>query len=195
MSHATDATRRAERLAALGAAIRAARGDRPQAAIALQLGRPQSSISSWESGTVDLSVERIRRLESALGIAHGSLLRSAGYIDDQVPWWVDCGEPHEDGRHFANNLLAWLTEHGHLLETAIELRSWGEHEALAHLLETKALTMIRTSWVLWRSISQDCDEILATVLSDEALDAAHLALWGPTAPAPSRGGLPHLTTP
>lgn len=41
---------------------------------------PQTTISRWEKGLVDLGVEQLRALEIVLGKRPGSLLAGAGYI-------------------------------------------------------------------------------------------------------------------
>lgn len=64
----------------LGAAIRNARAGRSQTELGRAVSRPQSSISAWEAGTVDLPVERVSELEMLLGLAPGTLLVEAGYV-------------------------------------------------------------------------------------------------------------------
>lgn len=194
MGKRTTAHRRADRLTALGDAIRVARGTRSQTEIARRLDRPQSSISAWESGSVDLSAERLHELESALEVAPGTLLRAAGYLPDRDrPWWVGCGTPHEEERNFGNGLLDWLQDHGHLLAAAADLRSSGEEDALQELLKTQVIYTVRSCWEFWRSISGDeADVGLARVLTADALEKSRFALWGDgQAPAaPSRVGSP-----
>jgi excisionase family DNA binding protein len=46
-----------------------------------RVGVPQTTISRWEQGRVDLSVERVRAVEEALGLQIGTLLVLAGYVD------------------------------------------------------------------------------------------------------------------
>ncbi|HVV36959.1 MAG TPA: helix-turn-helix transcriptional regulator [Acidimicrobiales bacterium] len=70
-----------ERREALGRAIRKYRGDRKQSELGALLGVPQTTISRWEVGLVDLGVEQVRGLERALDLPLGTLGRAAGYVD------------------------------------------------------------------------------------------------------------------
>lgn len=75
------AEERARRRAAMGAAMRSARGDLTQAEIGARLGNvPQTTISRWEQGLVELSYEQVMDLERALGVSPGTLGRAAGYL-------------------------------------------------------------------------------------------------------------------
>jgi hypothetical protein len=64
-----------------GRALREARGQRTQAELGNLVGRPQASISTWESGHVVPGLEMIERLEVALELARGELLVRGGYVD------------------------------------------------------------------------------------------------------------------
>jgi hypothetical protein len=73
---------------ALGAAIRRLRGARTQAEFGASIGLvcgeddvPQTTISRWEGGLVDLSYEQVRVIEAALGVPTGTLAIEAGYVD------------------------------------------------------------------------------------------------------------------
>jgi transcriptional regulator with XRE-family HTH domain len=191
MVNDTSAPERAVRLTALGAAVRNARGQRSQCEIATELGRPQSSISAWESGSVDLSVERIYHLEAALRVSHGTLLRASGYIDDSTPWWrnVRLGVPSDD-LEFGDNLASWLAEHGHLIEAVADLRTSGCHEAVEAMLNARPLAELRLTWAFWRSLLDDpADTDLMGSVDEFALSRCQFAIWGDeTASADSSNG-------
>ncbi|MCU1497040.1 MAG: hypothetical protein JWM47_993 [Acidimicrobiales bacterium] len=75
------ASEKAKRRMAMGAAIRSARGEQTQAEIGARLGDvPQTTISRWEQGLVELSYEQVMDLERALGVSAGTLGRAAGYL-------------------------------------------------------------------------------------------------------------------
>lgn len=190
MSKDTSASERAARLAALGSAVRSARGQRSQCEIAARLGRPQSSISAWESGGVDLSVERIFQLEGALGVPHGALLRASGYVCDLAPWWADVRiDVSSDDLEFSHNLAAWLTEHGHLIEALAELRAGGCNLAVAAMLEARPIAELRLTWAFWRSLLDDpADEDLAGKVDEYGLRRCQFALWGESSPSESSRG-------
>lgn len=46
---------------------------------------PQTTISRWERGTVDLTLEDAYEIEVALRLAHGTLARAGGYVEDAEP--------------------------------------------------------------------------------------------------------------
>lgn len=60
--------------------MREARGDRTQTEIGHLLDAPQTTVSRWESGSVDLTVEKVHEIEGKLGLETGHLLRAGGYI-------------------------------------------------------------------------------------------------------------------
>jgi hypothetical protein len=74
-----------KRRAALGESVRRARGDLIQADFgrppADELGAPvpQTTISRWEKGEVELGLEQVRAVELVLGLLRGTLGRAAGY--------------------------------------------------------------------------------------------------------------------
>jgi transcriptional regulator with XRE-family HTH domain len=70
----------AARQAALGDAIRRARGDITQAELASRVGVVQSAVSAWEAGDVDLTCEQVRAIEVALDVPIGTLLERAGFV-------------------------------------------------------------------------------------------------------------------
>lgn len=73
---------REERRKAIGAVIRNARGEMTQSELGVKLGDvPQTTISRWEKGIVDLTLEQTRDLERALGLQHGTIFIAAGYVD------------------------------------------------------------------------------------------------------------------
>lgn len=75
----------AARLEKLGDAIRAARGSLSQAEVGASLGDvPQTTVSRWERGLVELTLEQVLALETALGLERGDLERRAGYIASRV---------------------------------------------------------------------------------------------------------------
>lgn len=78
-NHTDDSAARA-RLRRLGRAIRHVRGETTQAEFGARFGVPQATLSRWELGVTDLSVEQVRAVEVAAGLQPGDLLRSAGYL-------------------------------------------------------------------------------------------------------------------
>ena len=75
----TPATAPARRRQRLGDAIRAARGDLTQLALATRLGVRQPTLSAWEAGKVDLTLEQVHTIEEMLDLAPGHLARVAGF--------------------------------------------------------------------------------------------------------------------
>lgn len=75
---------RQERLKALGEAVRTLRQERNLAQIELAElfggSVPQTTVSRWEKGMVDLTCEQVYGLENALEVPHGTLGRVAGYV-------------------------------------------------------------------------------------------------------------------
>ena len=69
-----------------------------------------------------------------------------------------------------------------LLYGLIELRSLGEADLVASILEVKALVVLRTSWELLDALveSDGCsaDSLLSEVLDWTFIDDAKTALWG-----------------
>ena len=79
MINATPDPAAGSRLAALGRAIRRARGSLTQAELGSRLGLPQTTISRWEQGTVDLGVGQVHALRRALGLRSGRTAYERGY--------------------------------------------------------------------------------------------------------------------
>lgn len=79
-----------ERLKLLGQVIRKTRGDLTQSEVgerSRELGFTelvQTTLSRWELGMVDLSVEQVREVEQALGVEPGYILVTAGYVNPAV---------------------------------------------------------------------------------------------------------------
>lgn len=77
----TEEARR-ERLRALGQMIKKARGLLSQEDLGKKLGGlPQTTLSRWEQGKVELTVEQIRDIERACNARPGTLLMGAGYVE------------------------------------------------------------------------------------------------------------------
>jgi transcriptional regulator with XRE-family HTH domain len=89
MAHGSDA---GARLRGLGAAIRGHReaAGVTQAELGERLGEvtgepvPQTTVSRWESGSVDLGYEQVRAIERALGLDAGAIAITAGYVAPQT---------------------------------------------------------------------------------------------------------------
>lgn len=81
MKNRTDPVTQTDRLKRLGAAIRTLRGKRTQTDFGRRLGVPQTTVSRWEHGHVDLGVEQVRLIEDALDAPNGSLLVAAGLLE------------------------------------------------------------------------------------------------------------------
>jgi hypothetical protein len=85
-NHRKIEAERRERREHLGTVIRSVRGDTTQFELAQRIsalrGEPflQTSVSRWEKGMVDLSVEQIRDVELALDLEPGSILVAAGFV-------------------------------------------------------------------------------------------------------------------
>src|SRR4051812_38401182 len=76
---------RERRLVRLGQAIRVARGALPQGKLGARIGDvPQTTISRWERGLVDLTVEQVRTIEEALDLPSGALLVASGYVANRI---------------------------------------------------------------------------------------------------------------
>lgn len=70
----------------LGEAIRRVRASVGQMELAKRMNDPvvdQSRISKWERGIGHPSLDQIRAIEDALGVRRGSVLRLAGYVEDE----------------------------------------------------------------------------------------------------------------
>lgn len=79
----TEQLKKAKRLA-LGAALKAARQEAglTQAQFGARLGdSPQTTVSRWEKGLVELTAQQINDIEDALDLRPGNLLQQAGYCD------------------------------------------------------------------------------------------------------------------
>lgn len=51
---------------------------------------PQTTVSRWEKGQVDFTANQVRSIERAFGLAKGTLLAYAGYVDSVA---VDMEDP------------------------------------------------------------------------------------------------------
>jgi transcriptional regulator with XRE-family HTH domain len=81
----------------IGEVIRSLRGDMSQEALGIALAKwntyypgspyPQTTISRWERGDVEFSVESLMSIEAALGLPQGLILQRAGIVktDDLHP--------------------------------------------------------------------------------------------------------------
>jgi len=69
-----------------------------------------------------------------------------------------------------------------LLYGLLELRSLGEADLVASILEVKALRVLRTSWELFDALAEgdgcSADSLLAEILDWTFIDDARTALWG-----------------
>lgn len=69
----------------LGDAIRDNRGEMPQIEMGEKLGGvPQTTISRWERGLGDMTLEQLWDIENAFQLPHGTLARQAGYVTDEL---------------------------------------------------------------------------------------------------------------
>lgn len=86
MSVTSDAQQRRRR--AIGRLLVDLRKERTQTELGEMLAEfqpdglpiPQTTISRWERGTVDLTLEQALQIEQALGVPLGTLARAGGYI-------------------------------------------------------------------------------------------------------------------
>lgn len=175
----------ADRLRRLGAAIREARLPRTQVDLAAAVGWPQASISAWENGHVDLSVERVRLLEDELGVPAGALLRSAGYVCEPLP-----GHParafstltQPEPRSFAQQVSAWMGEWAPLIVAMDLLRQRApEGDALQALLHFEPVRLLRLSWELLDRLAgndEESEEALVRAVGSSAVATCRRALWG-----------------
>lgn len=90
MRKTSKARARENRRRVLGEQIRSLRGEMSQTELGLKMISresgfpiPQTTVSRWEKGTVDLDLEQVFDLEEALNVKHGTLTMSAGYITAQ----------------------------------------------------------------------------------------------------------------
>lgn len=189
-----------ERRHALGKALRRARHPLTQTEVARAVGRPQSCVSVWERGGIELGVDRVYELEELYGVRHGSMLEQAGYIDRvHAVWWEVRGEPvsgwapegfAESLVDFQRALLEWLDQYGPVVEAAAILREdEGEPASLALLLDTKALTNLRLGWEIWAGqveiAGEDPAQLVSRWLSPYALERCRFAVWGETSQVPN----------
>jgi transcriptional regulator with XRE-family HTH domain len=83
---------RKERKRQLGALIRQHRAEMTQEDLGVQLARfqfdgrpiPQTTISRWEQGKVDLTMEQVWDIEEALRLPHGELSLEVGYVERAI---------------------------------------------------------------------------------------------------------------
>lgn len=66
----------------LGSAIRQVRGPLSQTRLAERLDLDQTTVSRWEVGRAEPSLDEIARVEAAVGAEPGTVLRLAGYVTD-----------------------------------------------------------------------------------------------------------------
>lgn len=202
MNQASDALGRGwiERRMLLGAAIRRSRHPLPQAEVGRAVGRPQSCVSVWEKGGIELGIDRVYELEELFGLRHGELLEAAGYVEvPDVAWWcraqptpvspgAGADPPMENLTDFPRLLVGWLREHGPLVEAAALLRERAQDPlALQFLLECGRLIELRLAWDLWANRCADSEvepsEVMERTVSPTAVERCTMALWGPPAPA------------
>lgn len=73
---------------AIGRLIVSVRGEMTQTELGVKLGDyqqdgepiPQTTISRWERGTIDMTFEQALEIEMALGVPFGTLARAGGYV-------------------------------------------------------------------------------------------------------------------
>ena len=53
-----------------------------QGELARRLGVPQNYVSRWETGARPIKLDDLERIEAAVEIPKGTILRRAGYVDD-----------------------------------------------------------------------------------------------------------------
>lgn len=203
MEQVSDALGRGwvERRMALGAAIRRARHPLTQTEVAKAVRRPQSCISVWERGGVELGVDRIFELEDLFGLRHGVLFEAGGYCEARSgAWWSapmvqtrerPSLEPVPGAGDFPQLAADWLGEFGPLVEAAAMLRDVPrEADALASLLASGPLSHLLLGWDLWearvREAGSEPDELLAFWFNAEAIERCRHALWGQPARRPLR---------
>lgn len=46
----------------------------------IDTGLPQTTVSRWERGAIELTLEQVLDIESAFGLTPGTLARAAGYV-------------------------------------------------------------------------------------------------------------------
>ncbi|MCU1497283.1 MAG: hypothetical protein JWM47_1236 [Acidimicrobiales bacterium] len=150
----------AERRRALAGAIRQSRGLMTQAEVGVAVGRPQSCVSVWESGGIEIGVDRIFELEELFDLRHGFLLEAGGYVGPAQPvWWMRSEVATPDAvrnpaadalgmmNDFPERVTGWLNESGPLVEAAAVLRERGkESVALTFLLDVGELMHLRLAW-------------------------------------------------
>ncbi len=79
---------RLRRHRAIGKLIVALRQDMTQTELGIKLAEfqqdgqpiPQTTISRWERGTIDMTFDQALEIEMALGVSQGTLARAGGYI-------------------------------------------------------------------------------------------------------------------
>lgn len=73
-------TARERRRRAIGRAIASLREGMNQTELGYKLDAPQTTVSRWERGTVDLTLEQALAIETHLGLPLGTLAKAGGYI-------------------------------------------------------------------------------------------------------------------
>ena len=181
-----------QRRQALGRAIRSARWPMTQADVGAAVGRPQSCVSTWENGRIELGVDRVLELDRLFGRAAGTLLLESGYVSREAVRRVDmcrtfeAEEGHDTGPgamdDYPELAVAWLAEYEPLVDAAVILRRLGtEPEALAALLASRPLTQLRLSWEIWghlREVDVRSTRAPGRPFSQQLADHCREALWG-----------------
>lgn len=74
----------AKKREAMARALREARGDRPQIELGVAAHVPQTTISRWERGDLDLTYPQVYGIEQALGLLPGTLALQSGYTSPRL---------------------------------------------------------------------------------------------------------------
>jgi transcriptional regulator with XRE-family HTH domain len=150
-----------------------------QCELGAAVGRPQSSISQWENGLVDLSMEQVAEIEKVLGVPAGSLGRAAGYVDSNAP----SSEPvrpdvSDDPLGFAGLLVSWLWENGALIESLALLDRIGDAYTAEALRSSRPVEVLRASWDLQAELAGGgLDAELARWIGSDRVNECRRLLW------------------
>lgn len=169
MSKRTDAPLGApeDHRLALGRAIRAARWPMTQANVGTLVGTPQSVVSTWETGRIPPSIDRIVELDALFGRPRGALLVDSGLVSQEAigrsTQTTASGEPFQeldDGGAMADFpvlLGQWLSAHQPIIDCLASVRGLPDGEpAVAALRAIGPVVELRVALGIFFAFRGEC---------------------------------------